>query len=75
MYQNYLNLFVTAGNPTNVQIGVIQNGITIHRRKAYLTIIGSSYGAQNQLLIRIIELNNAHFSNWLQQLIFPTPNC
>jgi hypothetical protein len=74
MYQNSLNWFVTLPNPTNVQIGVIQNGIAIHRRRAYLTIINSIHGAQNQLLFGIIELNQAHSLNWLQQHIFPTPN-
>jgi hypothetical protein len=33
-------------------------------RRAYLTIIGSSHGAQNQLLVGMIELNNAHSSNF-----------
>jgi hypothetical protein len=74
MYRNNLNWFVTLANPTNIQIGVIQNGITNHKRRAYLTIIGNSHDAQNQLLVGIVELNNAHSLNWLQQHIFSIPN-
>jgi hypothetical protein len=74
MFENNLNWFVTLANPTNVEIGVIQNGIINHRRRAYLTVIGNSHGPHNQLLVGIVELNNAHSLNWLQQNIFPTPN-
>jgi c-di-AMP phosphodiesterase-like protein len=74
MYQNSLNWYVTLSNPTNQQSNIIENGFRNHKRRAYLTIINSSHGAQNQMLFGIIELNQAHSLNWLQQYISPIPN-
>jgi c-di-AMP phosphodiesterase-like protein len=74
MYQNNLNWIVTLPNPTNQESNIIETGITNHRRRAYLTIINSSHGAQNQMLFGIIQFNQAHSLPWLQQYISPIPN-
>jgi hypothetical protein len=74
MYQNSLNWLVTLPNPTNQDSNIIEAGIRNYKRRAYLTIINSSHGAQNQLLFGIIQLNQANSLNWFQQHISPIPN-
>jgi hypothetical protein len=74
MYQNSLNWLVTLANPTNQDSNIIEGGIRNYKRRAYLTIINNTHGAQNQFLVVIIELNQAHSLNWLQQHISPIPN-
>jgi hypothetical protein len=74
MYQNSLNQLVTLPNPSNEESNIIEAGIRNYKRSAYVTIIGNEpghYGA----LVGIIELNNAHSLNWLQNNISPIPNC
>jgi hypothetical protein len=57
MYQNSLNWLVTLPNPNNLESNITEAGIRNYKRKAYLTIINSNHGAQNQMLVGIIVLN------------------
>jgi hypothetical protein len=48
MYQYSLHWFVTLPNPSNQESNIIETGIRNYKRRAYLTIINNSHGAQNQ---------------------------
>jgi hypothetical protein len=55
MNQNNLRWIVILANPTSQQSNIIEAGIRNYKRRAYLTLITDSHGAQNHLLLGIIE--------------------